>query len=98
MSALAAAKEATIAQLAIAWVAARGQDVVPVVGPRRPDQVASMLDSTRVQLSPAELAEIDGLVPPGAARGDRYPAQHMAALDSERGGPRPSPRSVGGAP
>ena len=81
---LAAAKDASVAQLAIAWVAAQGEDVVPVVGARRPAQVGTLVDSTRVSLTPAELARIDELVPRGAARGERYPSQHMAALDSER--------------
>lgn len=81
---LAAAKDASVAQLAIAWVAAQGEDIVPVVGARRPDQVATLVGSGRVSLSPEELARIDELIPPGAARGDRYPRQGMADLDSER--------------
>lgn len=81
---LAAAKDASVAQLAIAWVAAQGEDIVPVVGARRPDQVATLVGSGRVSLSPEELARIDELIPPGAAHGDRYPSQGMADLDSER--------------
>jgi len=81
---LAAAKDASIAQLAIAWVAAQGADVVPVVGARSLAQVAALVDSPRVELGADELAEIETLVPRGAVHGDRYPAQHLAALDSER--------------
>ena len=81
---LAVAKGTSLAPLAIAWVAAQGADVVPVVGARRVDQVAGLVDSVRVAFSPAELAQIDELVPRGAARGDRYPSRFMADLDSER--------------
>jgi aryl-alcohol dehydrogenase-like predicted oxidoreductase len=81
---LAAAKGASLAQLAIAWVAAKGEDIVPVVGSRRPDQVATMIDSVHVTLDADEIARIEELIPRGAARGDRYPAQFMAQLDSER--------------
>jgi len=81
---LAAARGVSTAQLAIAWVAAQDEDVVPVVGARRTGQVGTLVDSARVQLTAAELARIDELVPRGAARGERYPSRFMAALDSER--------------
>jgi aryl-alcohol dehydrogenase-like predicted oxidoreductase len=81
---IAARKDATIAQLAMAWVAAQGNDILPVVGARRPSQVGSMISSGRIHLEANELDEIDQLIPRGAVRGDRYPAEHMAMLDSER--------------
>ncbi|MET7337210.1 aldo/keto reductase [Nonomuraea sp. NPDC005650] len=81
---LAAAKAASVAQLAIAWVAAQGEDIVPIVGSRRLNQVDTLVDSGRVTLGAEELARIEDLVPRGAARGDRYPSQAMADLDSER--------------
>ncbi|MEU5839013.1 aldo/keto reductase [Streptomyces diacarni] len=81
---LAAEKNATVAQLAIAWVAAQGDDMVPVIGARRPEQVATMTDATRLSLTGDDLARIEALVPRGAARGARYPAPLMAELDSER--------------
>jgi len=84
LQALADAKGASIAQLAIAWVAAKGDDIVPVVGSRRLDQVETLIDSARVSLDRDELAQIEELITRGAARGDRYPAQLMAELDSER--------------
>lgn len=77
-------KGVTIAQVAIAWVAAQDPSIVPVVGARRTDQVDSMLASTSVALTEDDLRRIDELVPAGAARGDRYPARFMARLDSER--------------
>ncbi|GAB3760912.1 aldo/keto reductase [Microlunatus parietis] len=81
---LARAKGATIAQLAIAWVHARGDDLVPIIGARRPEQVATMIDSAGVVLDQTDLDRIDELIPPGAVRGERYPARFMADLDSER--------------
>ena len=73
-----------MAQLAIAWVAARGEDIVPLVGARRLDQVTSMLGSTAVRLDEDDLAMIDAALPVGAAQGDRYPTAFMDQLDSER--------------
>lgn len=73
-----------MAQLAIAWVAAQGDDIVPVVGARRIDQVAPMIGSTGITLDADDLGRLDELIPRGAARGDRYPTRFMADLDSER--------------
>ncbi|SDU34467.1 aldo/keto reductase [Jiangella alkaliphila] len=81
---LADEKGVTIAQLAIAWVAAQGDDIVPVVGARRLDQLATMIASAGITLDDADLARLVELIPAGAARGDRYPTRFMADLDSER--------------
>lgn len=81
---IAAAKGASMAQLAIAWVAARGEDIVPIVGARRLDQVTTMLGSTQVHLDERDLAQIDAALPVGSAQGDRYPTALMSQLDSER--------------
>lgn len=81
---LAAAKGITMAQLAMAWVAAQGEDIVPIVGSRRLDQVTSMLGSTVVQLDERDLARVDAALPVGAAQGERYPTAFMDQLDSER--------------
>jgi aryl-alcohol dehydrogenase-like predicted oxidoreductase len=85
LAALGKAKGATAAQLAIAWVLARGQDIVPLVGARRRDRLAEALKALELSLSAEDLAKIDAAVPPGAAAGERYDARQMAALDSERG-------------
>jgi aryl-alcohol dehydrogenase-like predicted oxidoreductase len=79
---MAGEKGCSVAQLAIAWVAARGDDVVPVVGARRTEQVATMIH--RVALSPEDVAHLEALIPRDAAAGERYPAAAMADLDSER--------------
>ncbi|MCC9310477.1 aldo/keto reductase [Kitasatospora sp. RB6PN24] len=81
---IADAHGATLAQLAIAWVAAQGEDIVPVVGARRLQQVESLLGSAQLRLDAEDLARIERLLPPGSVRGDRYPAPAMTQLDSER--------------
>ncbi|MGH6616491.1 aldo/keto reductase [Sphingomonas sp.] len=85
LQAVAAAKGATVAQIAIAWVAAQGRDIVPLVGARRRDRLDEALGALDVVLSGEDLAAIERAVPKGAAAGDRYPTLLMAHLDSERG-------------
>jgi aryl-alcohol dehydrogenase-like predicted oxidoreductase len=75
----------TPAQAAIAWVAAQGPDIVPLVGARRRERLAEALGAMQAQLSPADLATLEAAVPKGSAAGERYPAMQMAMLDSERG-------------
>lgn len=75
----AAAKGCSVAQLAIAWVAARGDDIVPVVGARRPEQVTTMLAG--LTLSDDDVTRLAALIPRDAAAGERYPAAAMADLD-----------------
>src|SRR5262245_24955199 len=81
---IAAAKGATVAQVAIAWVLSRGPDIVPLVGARRRDRLAEALGALEFDLTPEDLAQIGARVPPGAAAGDRYDPHQMAMLDSER--------------
>jgi len=77
-------KGATVAQLATAWVAAQGGDVMPLVGARSRDQLQESLGALALELASGDLAEIEAAVPPGAAAGDRYAPAAMATLDSER--------------
>ncbi|WP_425559809.1 aldo/keto reductase [Kitasatospora terrestris] len=84
LRAVAAAKGATVAQVAIAWVASRGADIVPLVGARRRERLAEALGARGLELSAADLAAIEAAVPDGAAAGERYAAAQMAHLDSER--------------
>jgi aryl-alcohol dehydrogenase-like predicted oxidoreductase len=81
---VAQAHDATVAQVAIAWVMSRGEDIVPLVGARRRDRLHEALGAVDVELSPADLDAIEGAVPAGAAAGARYPDVLMADLDSER--------------
>jgi aryl-alcohol dehydrogenase-like predicted oxidoreductase len=81
---IAEAKGVTVAQLAIAWVLARGPDIVPVVGTTRRDRLAEAVDALGLELSEDDLAAIERAAPPGAVAGDRYDERQMAMLDSER--------------
>jgi aryl-alcohol dehydrogenase-like predicted oxidoreductase len=75
---------ASVAQVAIAWVAAQGDDIVPLVGARRRDRLAEALGALDVKLSRDDLAALDRALPPGAAAGDRYPDSALAFMDSEK--------------
>lgn len=74
---------ATPAQVAIAWVAAQGDDVVPLVGARRVTSLAEALGASGVTLDSATLEEIEIAVPKDSAAGARYPEAMLATLDSE---------------
>jgi len=74
------AKGCTVAQLAIAWVAAQGEDIVPLIGARTRERLAEALPAMELTLTADDLAEIEKAVPLGAARGDRYPSAFMAGL------------------
>jgi pyridoxine 4-dehydrogenase len=75
---------ATPAQVAIAWVAAQGNDIVPLVGARRRDRLTEALGALDVKLTPSHLAALANAFPPDAAAGTRYAAEQMAHLDSEK--------------
>ena len=75
----------TVAQAAFAWVLAQGRDIVPLVGTRRRVRLEEALGSLETALTADDLASIEAAVPKGAAAGERYPAEQMAMLDSERG-------------
>jgi aryl-alcohol dehydrogenase-like predicted oxidoreductase len=76
-------KGASPAQLALAWVRSRGDDILPVMGARRRDQLKESLDALDLKLSAADLARIDAAVSPELTAGTRYDAPQMAHLDSE---------------
>ena len=75
---------ATPAQLAIAWVLARGDDIVPLIGARRLMRLTEALGALSLVLSSADLAALDETFPVGVGKGARYPDHAMAQLDSER--------------
>ena len=81
LAAVAAQKGVTVAQLAIAWVLAQGQDIIPLVGARRRDRLAEALGALDVHLSADELARINQSVPAGAVAGDRYPPEAMHSVN-----------------
>ena len=76
--------DASVAQVAIAWVAAQGEDIVPLVGSRRRDQLNEAVGALDVRLGESDLTRIEAAVPADAVAGDRYAAAQMAMLDSER--------------
>jgi aryl-alcohol dehydrogenase-like predicted oxidoreductase len=77
-------KKATVAQLAIAWVRSRGEDIVPLIGSRRRAQLSEAIGALDVSLTTADLERIERAVPATSAAGDRYPTPLMKHLDSER--------------
>jgi len=78
---LAAGKNVTAAQLALAWVLARGDDIVPIPGTRHQRYLDQNIAAAAIRLSEDELARLDRILPPGAAAGERYPAGGMAAIN-----------------
>jgi aryl-alcohol dehydrogenase-like predicted oxidoreductase len=81
---IAQAQDATVAQVAIAWVLAQGNDIVPLIGARRRDRLQEALGALDLNLSAEQLSQIEAAIPPDAVAGDRYDAGQMAMLDSER--------------
>jgi aryl-alcohol dehydrogenase-like predicted oxidoreductase len=78
------AMNVSVAQAAIAWVAGRGKDIIPLIGARRRDRLAEALGAVDLTLSRQDTAAIERAVPKDAAAGARYPAPAMAHLDSEK--------------
>jgi len=75
---------ATPAQVAIAWVAAQGNDIVPLVGARRRERLSEALGALAVKLTDAHLGRLAKAFPPGAAAGHRYPEAQLVHMDSEK--------------
>jgi aryl-alcohol dehydrogenase-like predicted oxidoreductase len=84
LEAIADTTGATAAQLAIAWVASRGTDIIPLIGTKRRDRLSEALKALDLTLSADDLAAIESAVPASAVSGDRYDQSQVAALDSER--------------
>jgi aryl-alcohol dehydrogenase-like predicted oxidoreductase len=78
---LAAEKGCTPSQLALAWVLAQGEDIVPIPGTKHLKYLDENLAALNVRLTPKEVSEIDAVLPPGAVSGERYHAQAMKAID-----------------
>jgi aryl-alcohol dehydrogenase-like predicted oxidoreductase len=72
------------AQLAIAWVLAKGRHIVPVIGARTRAQLAESLGALAVTLSPADLSRLEDAISPAAVAGTRYDESQMRMLDSEK--------------
>ncbi len=74
----------SVAQLAIAWVLAQGEDIVALVGARSRPRLQEALGANRLVFSAADLARLEEVLPAGAAAGERYNAHLTVDLDSER--------------
>ena len=81
VKALAAAKGCTAAQLALAWVLAQGNDIVPIPGTKRRRYLEDNIGALEVRLTARELAELNRILPPGGAAGTRYPESGMQAVN-----------------
>jgi aryl-alcohol dehydrogenase-like predicted oxidoreductase len=81
---IARSKGVSVAQLALAWILSKGKEIIPLVGARRRPQLTEALDTLETLFSLDEIATIERAVPQGSVSGDRYGAEQMAVLDSER--------------
>jgi aryl-alcohol dehydrogenase-like predicted oxidoreductase len=81
VGALAATRGITPGQLALAWLLAQGDDIVPIPGTKRRRYLEENVAATDIHLTPDERASIDAVMPPGVAAGLRYPAASMQALN-----------------
>jgi len=79
---MAAEKGVTAGQLALAWVMAQGEDVVPIPGTKRRSYLEENAGAVAVELTADDLARLDAIAPPGAAEGSRYPDSGYAYGDS----------------
>jgi aryl-alcohol dehydrogenase-like predicted oxidoreductase len=84
LRAIAASKNATASQVAIAWVISRGADIIPLIGARRRTQLAESLQALDLKLTPEDLAWIEKEIPTDAVAGTRYGEEQMRWLDSEK--------------
>jgi aryl-alcohol dehydrogenase-like predicted oxidoreductase len=81
VEAMAKDKGCTTAQLALSWVLAKGDDIVPIPGTRHIKYLDDNIGALEVKLGDEDLARLDRILPPGAAAGDRYAPQGMAAVN-----------------
>jgi aryl-alcohol dehydrogenase-like predicted oxidoreductase len=81
VEALVKTKKCTPAQLALAWLLAQGEDIVPIPGTKRRAYLEENAAAVEIELTAKELQEIDEKLPAGITAGDRYPAESMKALN-----------------
>jgi aryl-alcohol dehydrogenase-like predicted oxidoreductase len=84
LAAIAAGKNATASQIAIAWVFSRGADIIPLIGARRRTQLAEALQAIDLALTPDDLKEIEAAIAAGEVARSRYGEDQMSWLDSEK--------------
>jgi aryl-alcohol dehydrogenase-like predicted oxidoreductase len=81
---IAAQVGSSVPQLALGWVLSRGEDIVPLIGARTREQLRDALGALELELSDAQLGELERALPADAVAGTRYAEPQMAHLDSER--------------
>jgi aryl-alcohol dehydrogenase-like predicted oxidoreductase len=79
---VAAKLRCTPGQLALAWVLAQGNDIIPIPGTKRRTYLEENVAAMEVKIGADQLAELDAVFPPGAAAGDRYPTSMMRLLNA----------------
>jgi aryl-alcohol dehydrogenase-like predicted oxidoreductase len=79
------ARNASAAQICIAWALAKGDDIAPVVGARKRTQLSESLGALDVNLTAADVAELEAMVEASPVAGSRYDSHQMKMLDSEKG-------------
>jgi aryl-alcohol dehydrogenase-like predicted oxidoreductase len=84
LRAIAEEKRVSVAQIAIAWVAAKGEDIVPLIGARTRARLTEALGSRAVELSADDISAVERAVPRDSAAGDRYPSAMLRHMDSEK--------------
>jgi len=81
VAALATRRGASAAQLALAWVLAKGRDLVPIPGTKRRKYLEENAAAASLALTPAEVAELEAAVPPSEVAGERYAPANLRAID-----------------
>ncbi|MBE9181447.1 aldo/keto reductase [Oculatella sp. LEGE 06141] len=81
VKAIATAKGVTPGQLALAWLLAQGDDIVPIPGTKRRTYLEENVAATEITLTPEDLQQIESVAPKGVAAGDRYAPQHMSVVN-----------------
>ena len=82
VEALAQRKGCKASQLALAWVLAQGEDIVPIPGTKRRRYLEENVDAVEIMLTPEERAELDAFFPPDAVAGLRYPEEMMRLVNA----------------
>jgi len=80
LESIASAHKTTPAQVALAWLLAQGEDIVPIPGTKRRSYLEQNLAAISLSLSAAELAQLSAAFPPGVTAGTRYPEKQLKAL------------------
>lgn len=81
VKAIAAEKGVTPSQLALAWILAQGDDIVPIPGTKRRAYLEENVAATEIMLTPDDLRLLNEVAPKGIAAGERYPSEHMSAVN-----------------